>query len=86
MPKKAPPQVTQAILDVVENQIKANNPPETRATLDRLRSQGNSRAEAVRLIACVVADEMFHILKNQTVFNEERFAANLKRLPTMPWA
>ena len=85
MSQKASPEVTQAILEVVENQLRDNNPPETRATLDRLQSQAMSRPEAVRLIACVVADEMFHVLRHGAVFDEKRFVANLKRLPAMPW-
>ena len=85
MEKKAPPEVTQAILDVVENQIRDNKPPETRTTIKRLQNTGIDRQEAVRLIACVVGNEMFHVLKNKEPFNEKRFVANLNKLPLMPW-
>ena len=85
MVKKASPAVTQAILDVVENQVRDDNPRETKMTLERLTGQGLLREEAVRLIACVIADEMFHILKHGEVFNEKRFIINLGRLPTLPW-
>ena len=85
MAKKAPPHVTQAILGVVENQVRDNNPPETRTSIERLMSQGLLREEAVRLIACVVADEMFHIMKHGELFDEKRFVANLAKLPTLPW-
>ena len=85
MSKKARPEVTQAILDVVENQIRDGDPVETATTVERLQRQGLPRQEAVRLIACVVASEMFQILKFGESFNEQRFIANLNKLPTMPW-
>jgi hypothetical protein len=40
----------QAILEVVENQLRANDPPETRQTLDRLLASGYSRKDAIKLI------------------------------------
>ena len=85
MPKRARPEVTQAILEVVENQIRDGDPVETTTTIERLQRQGLLRPEAVRLIACVVATEMFQILKFGETFNEQRFIANLNKLPTLPW-
>lgn len=34
------PQLRASFLEVVDNQLKANDPPETRQTLDRLIAQG----------------------------------------------
>jgi len=84
-PERAPAQVTQAMLEVVENQVKAGDPPETRITLKRLQDSGIERKEAIRLIACVVADEIFNLLNYGEDFNEKRYVENLKRLPQMPW-
>ena len=39
-----------AILEVVENQMRDNNPPETRQTFDLLIGQGIPSEEAMRLI------------------------------------
>lgn len=39
-----------AILDVVENQIRENNPPATKKTFDRLLKNGHSKDEAMKLI------------------------------------
>ena len=41
----------EALVQVVENQIQDNDPPETRITLDRLMSLGESRENAMRYIA-----------------------------------
>jgi hypothetical protein len=74
-----------AILQVVNNQIKANDPPETKQTLDRLLSEGHSEEEAKRLIGCIVSSEIFDILKKQGEFNLERFVGALNALPKLPW-
>ncbi len=75
-----------AIMEVVENQISGNDPPQTRQTLKRLIEAGHSEKEAKRLIACVVSAEIFDVLKKQEPFNLERFVKALDRLPEMPWA
>ncbi len=74
-----------AILEVIENQLRDNNPPETRATLERLLHAGHSRAEAMRLIACALANEMFSVLKSDAPYDNARYIASLERLPELPW-
>ncbi len=78
-------EVGKMLLEVVENQIRAEDPPETKATFERLVSSGIDEDEAKRLIACVLASDMFDILKQQRPFDPERYAAALKRLPMLPW-
>ena len=75
----------EALVEAVENQIQDNDPPETRITLDRLMSLGESRENAMRYIASVLSLEVFEILKNQTPFNQERYLTNLKNLPELPF-
>lgn len=74
-----------AILEAIETQIEEGDPPETAQTLQRLMSAGESREEALRLIGCVMADEMFHIMKHKRVFDLARYTRMLGRLPRMPW-
>jgi len=69
-------------LGIVDNQLRANNPPETRQTFDRLIAQGISEADAKILIASVVAVETYEILKSNKEFNHERFVRNLNKLPS----
>lgn len=78
------PYLKSAILEVVDNQLKANDPPETRKTLKRLTSEGHSEDEAKRLIACVVTAEIFDVLKKQKPFNLKRFVKALNALPKIP--
>lgn len=79
------PRLKGVILQVVDNQLRSNDPPETKQTLDRLISEGYSKKEAKELIACVVSSEIFDIMKKQEEFNLERFVNLLKKLPKLPW-
>ncbi len=73
-----------AILEVVQNQLRDGDPPETRQTFDRLRAQGIDGRKAKRLIACVVEVEMRQILKEKKPFNRDRFVRMLAALPKLP--
>ena len=75
----------ESILEVVENQMRDNQPPETRQTFDRLRRAGLSQGEAKRLIGCALSVEIYEVLKNRAEFNRQRYSKNLGKLPQMPW-
>ena len=77
------PHLKSVILEVVNNQLQANDPPETRQTFDRLISEGYSEEEAKKLIGCVVTSEIFDVLKKQEPFKPERFAKALNELPKL---
>jgi hypothetical protein len=79
------PYLKAAILEVVDNQLSDNDPPQTRQTYKRLLASGLDDEEAKRLIGCVVVSEIFDILKKGETFNLERFLAALERLPKLPW-
>jgi hypothetical protein len=79
------PHLRRTLLEVVDNQLREGNPPETRATLERLMSEGFSRDKALELIACVVTSEIFDVLKNGEVYQEDRYLAGLRALPKLPW-
>ena len=76
--------LNKAVLEVVENQIRELNPPATKETLDRLIREGHEDNEARRLIGCVVASEIFDMLKNMEPYDEDRYVAALRRLPEVP--
>jgi len=79
------PHLRAAIMEVVENQLRSNDPPQTRQTFKRLIEAGHSEKEAKRLIGCVVSAEIFDVLKKQEPFNLDRFVKGLNKLPAMPW-
>jgi hypothetical protein len=44
-------------MDIIDNQVRDNTPPETRRTLERLVAAGHTLEDARRLIGCVVSTE-----------------------------
>jgi hypothetical protein len=82
---KVNPYVRAAIMEAVENQLRDNEPPQTRQTFKRLTDAGHSEKDAKRLIGCVVSAEIFDVLKKNEPFNLERFVRGLHKLPAMPW-
>jgi len=70
--------VTGAILEVVDNQIRDRDPPETKATYARLTSQGHSDDEARRLIGVVVATEIAAVMNTGKPFDRRRFVKGLR--------
>ncbi|MBN1220163.1 MAG: DUF1841 family protein [Anaerolineae bacterium] len=65
---------------IVENQIAANDPPETAETLARLVQQGKDRHEAVHEIAGVVVNDVYEIMKSNRPFDEQRYIRRLRHL------
>ena len=70
-----------AIMEVIENQIEGNDPPETKQTLDRLINEGYTDNEARNLIGIVVASEIFEVLKQGRPFDQKKFVSALNALP-----
>ena len=79
------PILKREILEVVNNQLKNLDPPETKQTYDRLIADGISDQEARRLIGCVVSSEIFNVLKQQQASDRARFVKALNKLPNLPW-
>lgn len=75
----------EAMIEAIENQIRDNDPPETRETLKRLMAMGESRDNAMRYIASALSVEVFEALKNKTPYSKERYLKNLKNLPELPY-
>lgn len=74
-----------AIFDIIRNQIDAETPPETKLTLERLVAEGHSEHEAMKLIGCVVASEIFGIMKESREYDETAYIEALQALPRLPW-
>ena len=72
------------ILEIVENQLRDGDPPETRETLDRLMREGHSEADAKLLLGQTVTVEGYCIWKEKKPFNREQFVRNLQNLPAQP--
>ncbi|WP_449538676.1 hypothetical protein [Ferdinandcohnia sp. Marseille-Q9671] len=69
------------ILEIVDNQIKINDPKSTKETFERLVNSGLTEIESKEMIGRVLVEEMYDMLKNQVPFNEERYDEKLSMLP-----
>ena len=72
--------VVDAVLDTVMNQIATGDPPETKATLDRLMSEGYSKSQALQAIASALRVEMNRMVTEMTPFDNARYAELLSKL------
>ena len=78
-------ELREKIFEIIKNQLKDNDPPETKATFDRLRKQGFDDFQTRQLIGQCIAVELFDIFKFGKPFNNERYIKNLKALPEEPF-
>lgn len=79
--KKAKTILKASILEVVNNQLKSGDPPETRQTFNRLIGEGISEKDAKIYIGQAVTIEIFNVMKHGETFNLVRYCNNLSRLP-----
>ena len=69
------------LLEIVNNQIRDNDPPETVLTLQRLIKEGFSEVDSKKLIAAIVAKEIFGMTKHRGEYDQERYINALHSLP-----
>ena len=72
------------IFQIIDNQIKMDDPAETALTLKRLMKNGYSEFESKQLIGQALAVELFYAMKKKSPYNQERYITNLKILPKEP--
>jgi tetratricopeptide (TPR) repeat protein len=66
------------ILEVVDNQLKTNNPPCTKACYEKLLDSGYSKSEAKDKIVVVALTEIYDILKVGKSFDEVKYQKSLE--------
>ena len=74
------PHLKRAILEIVETQLRADDPPETRQTLNRLLVAGYARQEAVERIGGAVVEIIWDMLHEHQAFDLARYRAALEAL------
>lgn len=74
-------EMREQIFEIIKNQLKDNNPPETKATYDRLINQGFDDFQTRQMIGQCIEIELFEIFKFGKPYNNDRYIKNLKKLP-----
>lgn len=77
--------IREQIFEIIKNQIRDNNPPETKATFDRLRKQGFDDFQTRQMIGQCLIVELFDVMKFGKPYNNDRYVKNLKALPKEPF-
>lgn len=68
------------ILEVVDNQLKANDPPCTKEIYEKLLNAGYSKSEAKDKIGAVALTEIYDIIKEGKAFDEEKYKSSLEEM------
>lgn len=82
---KSGEKVRNMIYEVIQNQLDANDPPETKINFERLKSMGYSEFEARQHVAQCFAVELFDMMKYHKPYNRSRYIRNLNQLPKEPF-
>ena len=73
------------IFEIIKNQLRDNDPPETKSTYDRLIKNGFDDFQTRQMIGQCLAVELFDVMKFGKPYNNERYIKNLKALPKEPF-
>ena len=66
------------LIEAIENQIEADNPPAAKATFNKLTLVGYEREDILNMMAHVLAVEIDAILEEDRAFNTEWYEAALR--------
>lgn len=76
--------VRQQLFEVIENQLRDNNPPFVQAVLNKLVLVGIERDEAVEMMAYVLSLEIQKTLSQDSGFDLTSYEKMLRALPELP--
>ena len=68
------------ILEVVDNQINANDPPCTMEVYEKLQEAGYSKSEAKDKIGAIVLTEIYDVMKENQSYDEKRYTNALAEM------
>ena len=74
------PRLKALIMQILDNQLRDNNPPTVKETLTRLIKLGYSQKQAREKIAAVIVVEVYDIMKDMRPFNAESYSKALNDL------
>ncbi|MDT8393294.1 MAG: hypothetical protein RQ761_05595 [Bacteroidales bacterium] len=73
------------IFEIVSDQLKNNDPPETTSTYNRLIEDGFDDNEVRQMIGSCVIVEIYDVIQSGKPYDNERFINNLNKLPENPF-
>lgn len=76
--------VRQQLFEVIENQLRDNDPPYVQAVLNKLVLVGIERSEAVEMMAYILSLEIHKTLSQGSAFDLNNYEKMLRALPDLP--
>jgi hypothetical protein len=73
------------IFEIIKNQLRDNEPPETKFTYNRLIKKGFDDMQIRQMIGQCLAVELFNVMKFKKPYNNLRYIKNLLALPKEPF-
>jgi Holliday junction resolvasome RuvABC DNA-binding subunit len=77
---KSNPRLKRLLLEVVDNQMRENEPPITRETFERLKTLGYSEQQAKEKIATVLVGDIYDVMKDNKPHDAEKYEKQLQSL------
>ncbi|WP_425055350.1 hypothetical protein [Pseudomonas abyssi] len=72
------------LIEAIENQLAAGEPPAAQATLNKLTLVGYAREDSIDLMAQVLAYSINRMLEEDAPFDTPAYEQALRNLPTLP--
>jgi hypothetical protein len=73
------------IYEIIKNQLRDHEPPETKSTYNRLIKKGFDDMQIRQMIGQCLAVELFDVIKFRKPYNNVRYIKNLLALPKEPF-
>ena len=77
---KPNPRLKRILLEIVDNQLRNNDPPITRETFERLQAEGHTAKQAKEKIAAVLVEDIFNVMTTQKPHDEAAYERRLSAL------
>ncbi len=77
--------IREQIFEIIKNQLRDNDPHETKETFVRLQKQGFDDFQTRQMIGQCLAVELFDVMKFGKPYNNARYIKNLLALPKEPF-
>ncbi|MGB0388491.1 MAG: hypothetical protein ACPGWR_27040 [Ardenticatenaceae bacterium] len=78
------PALREMASEVINEQMKNEEPPETKQTYLRLLSEGYSQDQAYHFLGSVLIYEMHYMLERNITYDNDRYVKMLHNLPRLP--
>ena len=72
------------LIEAIENQLTAGEPPAALATMNKLTLVGYAREDILELMAQVLAHSINQMLEQDAAFDTPAYEQALRNLPTLP--